>query len=193
MATEKAKLETFVAVMKDVVSALRDSVLLFLFLLLLFAPTTINDRLVSAGFTKGSIGGFEWAAQMKSAAEETKTIGQTVGQATENYSKLIDRLSELEKKVTDPTLKAEVKNIGGVAETSRVELTTADRALKRSLAIQQQVVAQIGSSLVADAGWMFLGKVTEDKTAWSVGSPQTVSPTLVPLSPGLKLTVRDDA
>ena len=193
MATEKGKFETFGTVMKDVVSALRDSVLFILFLLLIFAPITIKERLMSAGFTKGSVGGFEWEAQIKSAAEQTKTVGQTVGQANENYSKLIERLSELEKKVTDPTVKAEVKNIGEVAETSRVELTTADRALKRSLATQQQVVAEIASSAVANSGWMFLGRVNEDKTAWSGGSPQTVSPTPAPLSQGAKLTVRDDA
>lgn len=193
MATEKGKLETFGAVMKDVVSALRDSVLFLLFVLLLFAPASIKARLAAAGFTKGSIGGFEWEAQIKSAAEQTKTVGQTVGQATENYSKLIERLGELEKKVTDPTVKAEVKNIGVVAETSRVELTTADRTLKRSLATQQQVVAQMALSVVDDSGWMFLGKVTEDKTAWVAGSPQTVSSASTPLSQGATLTVRDDA
>ena len=193
MATEKSKLETYGAVTKDVVSALRDSVLFFLFLLLLITPTTIQKRLVSAGFTKGSIGGFEWEAQIKSAAEETKTVGQTVGQANENYSKLIERLSELEKKVTDRTVRAELKSIGDVAETSRAELMTADRALKRSLATQQQVVAQIASSVVPDSGWMFLGKVTEDKSAWSVGSPQTVNSTSVLLPPGSTLTVRDNA
>lgn len=193
MATEKGWLETFVAVLKDVVLALRDSVLFILFLLLLFAPTTIKDRLISAGFTKGSIGGFEWEAKIRSAAEETKAVGQTVGQATENYSKLIERLSELEKKVTDPVAKAAVKNIGEVAETSRAELTTADHALKRSLATQQQVVANLDSSAIADSGWMGIGKVNEDKMAWSVGSQQTVSPTTLPISQGAKLTVREDA
>lgn len=193
MVTEKGRLEIFGTVVRDVVSALRDSVLFILFLLLLFAPTTIKDRLVTAGFTKGSIGGFEWGAQIQSAAEETKAVGQTVDQATENYGKLIERLSELEKKVTDPTVKAEVKNIGEVAETSRAELTTADRALKRSLATQQQVVAEIGSSVVTESGWMFLGKINEDKTAWSAGSPQTVRPAPVPLVQGVKLTVRDNA
>ena len=193
MTTEKGTFETFGAVTKDVVSALRDGVLIILFVLLIFAPTTIKDRLVSAGFTKGSIGGFEWEAQIKSAAEQTKTVGNTVGQATENYSRLIERLSELEKKVTDPTVRAEVKNLGEVAETSRAELTTADRALKRSLATQQQVVAEIASSPVADSGWMFLGRVNEDKSAWYVNSPQTINPTPAPPSLGARLTVRDDA
>src|SRR5262249_11327572 len=128
------------------------------------------------------------------AAEETKNVGQTVGQATENYGKLIDRLNELEKRVTDPAAKAEVKDIGGIVEVSHTELTKADSALKRNLATQQQIVSQNATSLVDDSGWMFIGKVNEDKTAWSASSPQTVSPTpTLPISAGTTLTVRDNA
>lgn len=193
MAPEKSKFETVGTAIKDVISALRDSVLFLLFLLLLFAPTIIKNRLVAAGFTKGSIGGFEWEAQIKSSAEQTKAVGQTVDQAGDNYEKLIERLSELEKRVTDPNVKATVKSIGKAAEASRTELTGADRALKRSLAAQQQIVAQISPSAVADSGWIFLGKATEDKAAWAAGSPQTVNPTTALPSLGTRLTVRDQA
>jgi seryl-tRNA synthetase len=193
MGTEKGTLEAFGTVLKDVVSALRDSVLFLLFLLLLFAPSTIKERLNAAGFTKGSIGGFEWEAQIKSAAAETKTVGQTVDQASDNYDKLIERLSALEKQVTDPAVKATVKDLGDVAEVSRTDLKTADRALKRSLATQQQIVAQISPSSVADVGWIFLGKVTQDTSAWVGGRPQTVGSTSARPAPGTILTVRDDA
>jgi seryl-tRNA synthetase len=175
-----------------VVSALRDSVLFLLFLLLLFAPGTIKTRLADAGFTKASIAGFEWESQIKSAAAETRTIGQTVEQAGDNYDKLIERLNTLERQVTDSTVRATVKDIGEVAEASRTDLSTADRALKRSLATQQEIVAQISPSSVAESGWIFLGKVTEDKSAWASGRPQTVGSATARLSPGTPLTVRDD-
>jgi hypothetical protein len=193
MATEKSRFEIFGSAVKDVVSALRDSVLFLLFLLLLFSPTTIKERLAAAGFTKGSIGGFEWEAQIKSAAEQTKTVGQAVEQASDNYGKLIERLNALEKQASDATVKDTLKNIGNEAEASRAELTVADRALKRSLAEQQQIVAQISPSAVADSGWIFLGRATEDKTAWSPGSPQTVAPTTARPSAGTRLTMKDDA
>ena len=118
--------------------------------------------------------------------KQTKAVGQTVGQATANYSDLIERLNELEKKVTDPAAKAAVKDIGEAAETSRAQLTTVDQAVTRSLATQQQVVAWIDSSAIANSGWMFLGKVNEDKNAWSVGSQQNVSLTPPPSIAGCK-------
>lgn len=188
----KSRSETFATVLKDVVSALRDSVLFLLFILLLFAPATIKERLVAAGFTKGSIGGLEWEAQAKSVADQTKSVGQSVEQANVNYTKLIERLDEVEKKITDPLIKSEVKSIGNVAETSRVALDVAGQTIKRSLAVQQQAIAQIAPSAVADSGWVFLGKVTENKTSWVAGSPQTVNAAPLPVSSGTTLTVRDD-
>lgn len=192
MTNEKSKLETFGAVLKDVVSALRDSVLFLLFLLLLFAPATIKERLVSAGFTKGSIVGLEWEAQVKSVADQTKSVGQSVEQANEGYVKLIERLNEVEKKITDPSIKSEVKSIGSVAEASRGELASAGQTIKHSLAVQQQVIAEISPSSVANTGWIFIGKVTEDKAAWATGAPQTVNPTIAPIPSGARLTIRDD-
>lgn len=189
---DKSWLETFGTVLKDVVSALRDSVLFLLFILLLFAPATIKERLVAAGFTKGSIGGLEWEAQARSVADQTKSVGQSVEQANENYTKLIERLGEVEKKITDPAIKSEVKSLGNVAETSRIELDVAGQTIKRSLAVQQQAIAQIAPSAVADSGWIFLGKVTENKASWVTGSPQTVNAALLPVSSGTTLTVRDD-
>lgn len=190
----KTRPEVFSAVLKDVVSALRDSVLFLLFVLLLFTPDTIRERMVAAGFTKGAIAGFEWAAEIKSAAEQTKTVGQAVGQATEEYTRLIERLTELEKKVTDPGVKAEVKAIGQVAESSRTELVGADRDLKRSLATQQQVVQRLAPATdEAPHGWMFLGRVTQDRQTWVGGGAQTVGGASLPLTAGQVLTVRDDA
>ncbi len=192
MADETHPIQAVCAVAKDVVSVLRDGVIFLLFILLLFAPGTINKRLTEAGFTKGSVAGFEWEAQIKSATETTKTAGQTVVQAAENYDALIERLAELEKRVTDTSVQSALKSIGAEAATSRAELATADQAIKRSLAVQQQIVTQVAPAAVADTGWLFLGKVNEEKTAWAPGSPQTVNATDPALPRGTKLVVRDD-
>jgi len=178
--------------LKDLVSTLRDLLLLVLFVLLLTKPKFINDRLVAAGFTKGSIAGFEWETQIKSSTEQTKAAGETVQKANENYSDLVARLNDLEHKVTDPTVKTEVKNLGQAAETSRLEIQAADTTLKRSLATQQQIVASIAPSSVADTGWIFAGRLNEQKTAWDPTDPPTVSPSPLSFSIGVKLTVRDD-
>ena len=178
--------------LKDVTSTVRDVLLLGLFILLLTWPKFINDRLATAGFTKGSIAGFEWETQLKSSTEQTKAAGETVQKANENYSDLVARLNDLEHKVTDPAVKSEVKSLGQAAEKSRLEIETADNTLKRSLATQQQIVASIAPSSVADTGWIFAGRLTEDKTAWDPADPPTVSPSPLSFSPGTRLTVHDD-
>ena len=192
MAGEKSRAEVLGAALKDLMTALRDSVLFLLFVLLLFAPATIKDRLVAAGFTKGSIAGFEWEAQIRTATETTKSAGHTVVQAAEDYDKLIERLAALEKQVTDPKVRSEIKGLEAVATSSRTELASADQAIKRSLAAQQQIVTQIAPASVADAGWIYLGKVTEDKTAWAAGAPKTVRTPSPTVATGDKLTVVDD-
>ncbi len=193
MATAGSKVEIFGTVIRNLVSALRDSVVFLLFVLLLFTPGTIRDRLVSAGFTKGSIAGFEWEAELKSAAEQTKSVGQTVEQASENYEVLIERLNSLEKDVTDPIVRESVKKIEKVANESRTKLQAADRSVRHSYAVQQQIVAKVNPAAVTTAGWLYLGKVTEDKKAWTKGSPKHIRTTRPELSSGTTLTLKDDA
>jgi hypothetical protein len=192
MSEATSRTQTVVGVLKDVVAALRDSVLFLVFLLLLCSPGTVNERLTQAGFTKGSIGGFEWEAQIKTATETTKSAGQTVAEARESYDQIVERLGAIESKISDPALKSEIKDLGAVATNSRSELASADLAIKRSLVAQQQIVTQIRPSAVEDSGWIFLGKITEDKNAWMPGSPQTVQSAEPDLPQGTALVVRDD-
>jgi hypothetical protein len=193
MTDEKSRLEQFSVVLKDVVAALRDSVVFLVFVLLLVTPSTINQRLAAAGFTKGSFAGIEWQAQLKASTEQTKTVGQAVSQADDNYKGLIERLGELEKKVNDPSLKASIGGIGEQAQAFQKQLMVADKAIKHSLSAQQQFVEQVSSTSVPDSGWVYLGKVTEEKNKWAPGSPQTVSAVDPLLKPAAVLTITDDA
>src|SRR5260370_22505694 len=109
------------ASLKDLVSTVRDLLLLVLFVLLLTKPKFINDRLVAAGFTKGSIAGFEWETQLKSSTEQTKSAGENVQKADANYSDLVAMLNDLEHKVTAPTVKTYVKSLVQDPQKSRLE------------------------------------------------------------------------
>ena len=194
MEEEKGYLERFTSALKNLVSALRDSVLFFLFVLLLFFPGTVKDRLIEAGFTKGNIAGLEWEGQLKQSTEQTKTVGEAVSKADENYKALIDRLAELEKSVNDPSLKTSLTSIGAAAKVSQGELVIADQALKRSLSAQQEIAEKFAPSSVPGKGWLFLGKVSESKNEWLSGSPSTVATVDAALiTQGTKLTIRDDA
>jgi hypothetical protein len=188
MADDKMTVERFSALLKDLIAASRDGILVVLALLLLLFPATIKERLLDAGFTKGNIGGLEW----EGIAEETRTVGQAVSQADEQYNELIDRLAELEKKVEDPDLKQSLNRLGEEAQLSRDGLIVADKTLKRSLSAQQAMVQSVAPSAVPEGGWMYLGKVNEEKTAWEAGSPATVKYVDPSITPGTQLTMRDD-
>lgn len=178
---------------KNAVAALRDLVIFALFVLLLVSPATIKERLERAGFQKANIAGFEWQAEgLKTAAEQTKSAGQEVEQASKDYEALVARLKELEAKVSSPEAKAAVREIGETATESQAKLATADKVLKRSLATQQDIVSQVSPGSVAEAGWVYLGKVSEDKSQWVEGSPKTVQAVAPQSLRGSKLAVRDD-
>lgn len=185
--------ERFTNILKNLVAALRDTLLFILFLLLLFSPSTVNDRLIAAGFTKGNIAGMEWEGQLKKSAEQTKTVGEAVSKADDNYQVLIERLAELEKLAKDPALKKSLTSLGADAKESKGELVIADQAVKRSLSTQQEIAAQIAPSSVTARGWLFLGQVSEDKQNWMPGSPATIATTSAAAIRGSCLTIRDDA
>lgn len=185
--------DKIVSVFKDLVSTLRDGLLFILFLFLLFAPATIKDRLVAAGFTKGSVAGFEWEAQLKASTEQTKTVGEAVSKADGNYQSLIDRVAELETKVQDPSIKASLGSIGDEARVSQSALSVANQAVKRSLFAQQAIVQQVSPTTVATTGWLFLGKVGADKTTWASGSPDTVESIAPSALKAAPLRIHDDA
>lgn len=188
MSDEKKPVERFSALLKDLVSTLRDGILVMLVLLLLIFPSTIKNRLVEAGFTRGNFGGLEWEG-----IENTKKVGQAVSQADDNYQELIDRLAELEKQVNDPEVKESLSDLAIEAKASRATLDVADKTIKRSLSAQQAMIETSESRTITEGGWLYLGKVTENRNEWAPGSPVTIAPTSAAIQQGTRVTVTDDA
>ncbi len=176
--------QRFAAVSKDLVAALRDGVVFVLFLLLLAMPDTIRGRLVSAGFTKGSIAGFEWEASL----ERTKETAQSVSQAKRENAALLAQIGEVNERVDDPSLRELATQVAATGD----RLKRAELEVKRSLSVQQALVKEIAPQQIASSGWIYLGIVTNEKDAWKPGSPTTVRPVGVELAPGTRLTVKDD-
>ena len=192
MDPKSSKWEIFGGVVRNLVSALRDSVLFLVFLLLLLTPDTLRNRLEDAGFTKGAIAGFEWKATIKSTVEQTKTIGQKVEKANEDYKDFIVRLNTLEKKIQDPSLKSTVQGIEKEVEASRQALGQVDQTIRKSLSAQQQLVKKVTPSAVTEAGWIYLGWITEDKKDWANDSRFTTDARSPQLLRGKLLTVTDE-
>jgi hypothetical protein len=194
MANEKSGLEKWSSSSKTLLSSLRDGVFLVLFLLILFSPGTMNDRLYKAGFTEGNIGGMHWKAQVKQSAEQTKAAGGGVYRVDEQFNALINQMDVLENKVKDPSVKQSLATLVKEAKASQAELREANKAVTRSLSTQQSIVEAVSpSSVVSDRGWLFLGKVSQEKDRWEPGSPVAIAPDVPPsIGEGTKLTIRDD-
>ena len=71
MADEKP-LPTWMTFARTGLDIAKDGVLLFVVVLLLFMPKTIDGVLTRAGFTRASILRFDWEKQLDDAAQETE-------------------------------------------------------------------------------------------------------------------------
>lgn len=187
-----AQLKDLLAGVKDSVSALREAMLVIVFALLLLTPTWIKERLKDAGFTKGSIAGMEWEAEIEASAEQAKDAGQAITEIEPKLQQIEARLAELAGKTTDPSFAREIDDLSSTVKASQVKIREADQAVKSALSTQQRVLAEAAPAAVEMRGWMYLGKVDDSKTHWAPGSPTTIQPTGLPLEPGRTATIRDD-
>jgi ElaB/YqjD/DUF883 family membrane-anchored ribosome-binding protein len=149
----------FVATAKGALGVAREALIVVMFLLLILWPSAFNSVLERAGFTKGSLLGFEWEKQLKASTEQAKGAGDAITQ-------IQDRLQGLQKSLEGATgpdaaaLRAQVRDL--VEDTQK-----ADQATKNSLVTQQRLIAQAAPAAVEIAGWIYAGKTTPAHDRWT--------------------------
>ena len=173
----------FVGTAKDALGVAREALIVAMFLLLILWPTGFNGILERAGFTKGSLLGFEWEKQLKASTEQAKGAGDAITQ-------IEDRLQGLESslaRVTGPeavALRTQVRDL--LQDTQR-----ADQATKNSLVTQQRLIAQAAPALAETSGWIYAGKTTTAHDTWT-GDRTIDEVPLSKLGPGTQVRVRAD-
>ena len=70
----------YVALAKDCLAVAREALLVAGFLMLLLLPERFNGLLERAGFTKGSLLGFEWEKTLKASTDQAKGAGDAISQ-----------------------------------------------------------------------------------------------------------------
>ena len=172
-----------VARTKDVLAVAREALIVALFLLLISWPAGFNSLLERAGFTKGSLMGFEWEKKIKASTEQAKGAGDAITQIQE-------RLQALQKGLEGASgpdaaaLKTQVRDL--LQDTQK-----ADQATKNSLATQQRLIAEVAPAAVETAGWIYAGKTTAAHDRWT-GDQTIEGVTPSELQPGTRVHVRDD-
>lgn len=125
---------------KDLISIFRDGLLLILFILLIFFPTTLNDMLTKAGFTQGSVMGFTWedkAMQSKEVADSSQLLAQAASTQLEEMQNRLDSISQ--KLASLPPSAANTPVVHAITESissSKKKVSSYNTALKRNVVLQ---------------------------------------------------------
>src|SRR5262245_51845067 len=172
----------FIANTKEGLAIAREALIVAVFLLLVLWPTAINGILERAGFTKGSLMGFEWEKKVKASTELAKGAGDAI-------TRIEEQLQTLQKGLESATgqdaaaLKGQVRDL--LDETRK-----ADEATKNSLMTQQRLISEVAPATVPSAGWVYLGKTTPAHDKW-LGDQTVDGASPADLKPAATVRVRD--
>jgi hypothetical protein len=117
---------------KDLLSMIRDGLLLLILVVLLFFPGMLNHVLTTAGITKADILGFEWQKELEAAIEETAESKEQVKALETQLLTLSDGVEELGRQ-PDPNARA-----------NAVRRLTTD--IRKSHATAERVRADLGKT-----------------------------------------------
>jgi hypothetical protein len=126
---------------KNLLSVVKDSILLVLFLLLLFFPGMLNSILERAGFTEGSIMGFTWkekALQSKEVADSSQQIANQATLQVEQMQVQLDNLSRKLSTLSTPANNSQVSEMVASLDSSKKRASKYNLELRKNL-VQQSV------------------------------------------------------
>lgn len=109
--TERTQKELIVKLWKDVVSTLRDTLLLILGVLLIAFPSQFNTILVEAGFEEGSVVGFKWKSSLVKTDQALKDIRANNTDLIKQNQRLSQALKLAETQLDDKKEKKKIEKI----------------------------------------------------------------------------------
>ena len=186
---EKNSFSQGLSFIKEILVVLREAILPVIFILLLLFPSLINTALQNAGFTEGSFAGLTW----KKSVEQTKIASQYVADVGSELEEIRKELEQLKGSNTNPSVQRNVESLLTRIEDSQNKTKVADQTLKSSLKNQEDVIERKDLQSKEQIGWIYLGKVDENKTGWERGYPKSIVPVRVEsVREGEVLKINDD-
>ncbi len=174
--------------LKNFLSAIREAIIIALFILVLIFPGTFNKILNEAGFTKGSLLGFDWEKTQEETAEAAKEVAAVNNELVE----IKEQLTAVQSQPVNQRQES-YRKINQQVKTLITKSENADRKLKVSLYDQQEALQATGKTIKAQSGWLGLGRVNEAKAAWMSDNPTTIKKVNVNIKPGTMLILKTDA
>jgi hypothetical protein len=132
---------------KNIISILKDGILVLLFILLICFPAFFNGILVRAGFTDGSVMGFNWkkkAIESKQVADSSHIIALDAGNKMDQMQLRLDSISKNLVGITaTPNNQAAIERINKVVTFSKNQLKENKMELKNEIQLQDNKLDMI--------------------------------------------------
>ena len=96
-----ARVPDILASGKDFVVLLRDTTIFAVVVMLVLFPKTFNQRLVQAGFDKGTLMGMEWKSSLESSNATLAEAQKSISDLQEQNAELLGKLVAVGQKATD--------------------------------------------------------------------------------------------
>jgi len=130
--------------------------------------------------------------QIEQSAAPTRAIARTVSVLQNDLGNYNDTLEQLKTQTNDPKLRALIGELSGRVQVWQKSADSADQQLLQGLVKQEQFVQEAAPASIADQGWIFLGRVTEDRKSWFPDSPKTIEGAPPNVAKGSVLRINDD-
>ena len=177
---------------KSLFELLRDLLIFAVLAMLFLIPGFVKDRLTHAGIQSIDAAGVKWQAQAEAAKVQTSAAVDHVARVQIDSENLRNQLEALARSAATPGQKSVIEKLAADAKASADQIQTANTILTRSLAVQDSALRQVDAQSATRAGWIFLGRITQDKSDWARGAGRTVDVDW-PLHVGAQIAVNADA
>jgi len=169
--SQKQNKDSILEVWKNLVSLLRDTLLLALGVLLLIFPTTFNGILVSAGFDEGSVVGFKWKAKLVDSDQALKESQANATNLAAQNEKLAKALSDTQAKSTDFSDKQLLAKLEEENQKLRLASAIVDANVQATIAANAALVekAQTSSTTLIQWGVVYGGDTDLESAQYEVG------------------------
>jgi hypothetical protein len=185
------KAKAVIDLVKSVFELSRDGAIVIVLVLIVMFPAALKTILINAGVQTIQYGGVTWQAQAEAAKQQTSQAVNQVAQIQASNDDLKSQLDDLAKSATSPTQKAKIATISAAVQASDGQIQAANAVLTRSLAAQDSALRQADPKAATVAGWVYLGEITEDRSAWAPNAPKIVDAHW-PLAAGSSVTLTRD-
>ena len=137
-----------ISILKDVFGLLREVIIVVALGMFLVLPGWVNTILNAAGFTRGSIGGFEWESEIVASAETNHQAQERILELEGQLAKVQTSLQDISRQATEAPLRAQANALSKEVGDARKDAVTTRGNLAARMADQKSFAQRVNPALV---------------------------------------------